>query len=256
MRIVSLTCSNTEIVCALGRGDYLVGVDDYSDYPADIVSQLPRVGPDLTIDIERVCALKPDLVLASLTVPGHEKVIEGLESVGLPYIAPEPLYLDDVYQDISQIGRLLDATHRAQQIVQQMQQLIQPVKSEQAKPSVLIQWWPKPVIAPGKLSWVEALIQAAGLSNPIGEKQVKSTPLTDKQVRELNPDAIAISWCGVQYDKYRPRVVYRNPLWQQTKFVQNRNVFRISEAYLGRPSPRLVTGFKELKNIAQMLNRH
>src|SRR5262245_32085204 len=69
VRVVSLTCSNTEIVCALGLADCLVGVDNHSDYPVEVVTRLPRVGPDLDIDVERVAALEPDLVLASLTVP-------------------------------------------------------------------------------------------------------------------------------------------------------------------------------------------
>ena len=63
MRIVSLACSNTEIVCALGGADLLVGVDDHSDFPEDVVSDLPRGGPDLNIDITRVAALEPTLFL-------------------------------------------------------------------------------------------------------------------------------------------------------------------------------------------------
>ena len=119
----------------------------------------------------------------------------------------------------------------------------------QNTPTLLIQWWPKPVIAPGQLSWTEDLILAAGFKNPIGDREVKSTPLTDEEVLELNPDAVVISWCGVDFSKYRPKVIYRNPLWQETKFVKNKSVFRVSEAYLGRPSPRLVDGLMELKKI-------
>jgi iron complex transport system substrate-binding protein len=70
MRIVTHTCSNTEIVCALGRGDWLVGVDDHSDHPPEVVQALPRIGPDLDVDIARISALEPDLVITSLTVPG------------------------------------------------------------------------------------------------------------------------------------------------------------------------------------------
>src|SRR5471032_3588215 len=96
VRVVSLTCSNTEIACALGCAGYLVGVDDHSDYPVDVVTKLPRVGPDLGIDVARVAALRPDLVLASLTVPGHERVVAELEAAGLPFFAPEPVSLEDV----------------------------------------------------------------------------------------------------------------------------------------------------------------
>ena len=254
MRVVSLTCSNTEIVASIGCADLLVGIDDYSDYPPAVVAELPRVGRDLNIDVEKVAKLKPDLVLASLTVPGHEEVVEGLQSAGLPYIVLEPVRLDDVYRDILHIGELLAASKNAQRCVSQMQQKLSSAVQPNPVHSLMIQWWPKPVIAPGKLSWTEDLLEAAGLINPIGNREVKSTPLTDEEVLELNPDAVAISWCGVQHDKYRPKVVYRNSNWQNTNFVRNKHVFTIPEAYLGRPSPRLVDGYTELKKIASHLN--
>ena len=210
---------------------------------------LPRVGPDLNVDIDRVASLKPDLVLASLTVPGHEKVVAGLKSAGLPYIAPEPHRLDDVYRNIIEIGKLLGVSDKAERAVCEMVDRIGCAELSQHTPTLLIQWWPKPVIAPGQLSWTEDLILAAGFKNPIGDREVKSTPLSDEEVLELNPDAVVISWCGVDFSKYRPKVIYRNPLWQETKLVKNKNVFRVSEAYLGRPSPRLVDGLMELKKI-------
>ncbi len=252
MRIVSTTCSNTEIVCALGCEQQLVGVDNHSDHPEEVVKNLPRVGPDLGADPEKISALKPDIVLASLTVPGHEKVVQSIDDAGLRYFAPEPTCLEDVYQNIIDIGELLEVPERAESIVQGMKDAIQPTLDTAGK-SLLIQWWPKPVIAPGKLSWVNDLACAAGLINPIGERDVKSTPLSDDEVREINPDAVAISWCGVRYEKYRPDVVYRNPAWQNANFVKNRKVFCISEAYLGRPSPRLVKGYKALKELATEL---
>jgi iron complex transport system substrate-binding protein len=80
MRIVSHTCSNTEIVCALGCGDRLVGVDADSDHPPEAVARLPKLGRDLELDVAAVRALRPDLVLTSQTVPGHERTVAALRS--------------------------------------------------------------------------------------------------------------------------------------------------------------------------------
>ena len=198
MRVVSLACSNTEIVCALGCADLLVGVDDHSDYPEDVVARLPRVGPDLTPDLERVAALAPDLVLATLTVPGHERVIEGLEAAGLHYVAPEPVSLDDVYRDIADIGARLGVSDRARELVAAMRRALTPPPSgdeASSRPSILVEWWPKPVIAPGKRSWVDDLIGLAALTS--------------------------------------------------------RQVHCIPEAFLGRPSPRLVDGFRALRAVVE-----
>jgi iron complex transport system substrate-binding protein len=59
VRIISHTCSNTEIVCALGCEGFLVGVDSHSDYPPEVVRDVPKIGPDLQISIEEVVRLRP-----------------------------------------------------------------------------------------------------------------------------------------------------------------------------------------------------
>ncbi len=265
MRIVSLTCSNTEIVCALGCASMLVGVDNHSDFPVDVVAGCARVGPDLDVDMDAIAALQPDWVLASLTVPGHEHNIQRLEAAGLPFIVTQPKSLPDIYQDIITLGALLGVPDRAAALVADMAPLMAPqmapdtapVVEEAAadisnqKPSILIQWWPKPVIAPGQNSWAQDLIVAAGGRNVLGNEAIESRPLTDAEVAELNPDAIVIAWCGVQLDKYRPDVVYRNPAFAHVTAVTAQQVYCISEAFLGRPSPRLVTGLEQLKAIVQ-----
>ena len=58
-------------------------------------------------------------------------------------------------------------------------------------------------------------------------------------------------WCGVEERKYRPDVIYDNPLWQDVPAVRKRRVISITEAYLGRPSPRLLDGFKALRHAVR-----
>lgn len=254
VRVVSLTCSNTEIVCALGCGALLVGVDNHTDYPRDEIANLPRVGPDLQIDVGAVAALKPDLVLASLTVPGHERIIEQLTRAGLPFIAPEPVSLDDVYADIRLIGDHLGVAERAAALVAAMQGELASVAPPRTAPRILVEWWPKPVIAPGRLSWVDDLLTRAGAVNPLHDVRVKSQPLTDEQVCALAPDAVVMSWCGVKPDKYRADVVYRRQAWQDVPAIRQRRVYGIAEAFLGRPGPRLVEGFRALRRIVEELS--
>ena len=258
MRIVSLACSNTEIVCALGCADLLVGVDDHSDFPTDVVGPLPKVGPDLDIDVEQVAALEPDLVLATLTVPGHEKVVERLEAAGLPYIAPEPVSLDDVYRDIRDIGIRLDVTERAEALVAEMEGELgtahATVAREEDAPRILIQWWPKPVITPGRYSWATDVIRAAGGVAVLADEDVKSRPMTDEEVAEKAPDAVVLSWCGVHPDKYRPDVVRRNGTWQGLDFVRLDRIYCVGEPFLGRPGPRLVEGFRAIRTIVEELS--
>ena len=256
MRIVSLACSNTEIVAALGHADDLVGVDNHSDFPVELVSRLPRVGPDLEIDIDRVAALEPDLVLATLTVPGHERVVEQLHDSGLAYLAPEPNSLEDVYASIEEIGRALEDPPAAGRLVEAMRlEFQEPLEEFDPRPSVLIEWWPQPVIAPGRRSWVDDLIRQAGCRSPLGNEDVKSRPLTDEEVLEIDPDAIVLSWCGVAAGKVRPSVIYDNPLWRNIQAVRKRQVYCIPEALLGRPGPRLTEGRAALHQVTRQVAR-
>lgn len=279
MRIVSLACSNTEIVCALGCADMLVGVDDHSDFPVEVVSTLPKVGPDLDIDVDAVADLDPDLVLATLTVPGHEKVVEELEERSLPFIAPEPVCLADVYRDIREIAGHLGVEERAEELVEEMRRELEPgdgrgvgrhpkaagaagppkpddpdvgAKSGD-RPTILVQWWPKPVITPGRRSWATDVIRAAGGRAVLADEDLKSRPVSDDEVAELDPDAVVLSWCGVHPDKYRPDVVLRNERWQDLDFVRRKRVYCVGEPFLGRPGPRLVEGVRALREIVDEL---
>ncbi|MCW5893470.1 MAG: ABC transporter substrate-binding protein [bacterium] len=252
MRVVSLTCSNTEIVCALDCADLLVGVDDHSDHPPAIVARLPRVGPDLQIDVARVAALRPDLVLASLTVPGHERVVEALEAARLPWMATEPVSLDDVYADVATIARVLGVGGRAEGVVRAMRTALgAPSAAPGRRPSVLVEWWPKPVIVPGGRSWVAQMLAAAGACGPLDDEAVKSRPITDDEVRTFDPDAVVIAWCGVPFAKYRPDVVRRRPAWRDLRAIARGHVYCIAEAHLGRPGPRLVDGVRDLRRVVR-----
>src|SRR5271156_2681395 len=121
----------------------LVGVDDHSDYPVEVVRDLPRIGPDLAVDVEHVKRLDPDLVLSSLTVPGHEKIIEALEAARLPLLVVEPTSLEDVYTDIERIAQALGVGSRGRELVVQMRAQAADIAAMHApRPSIPVEWWP------------------------------------------------------------------------------------------------------------------
>lgn len=257
MRIVSHTCSNTEIVCALGAGRSLVGVDSDSDHPPEAVERLPKLGRDLELDVAAVERLQPDLVLTSLTVPGHERIVEALKQAGLPVLVIDPIGLDGVYDSIVQVAEALGMLKRGRSLVAQMQADMPPVEGLAgiggARPKVLVEWWPKPVIAPARLSWVNDVLRLAGGVNPFESRDGKSAELTDADVSAAAPDAVVMSWCGVKEEKYRRDVVERRPGWSDVPAVQHGRIFPVTEAFLGRPGPRLVEGYRALARIINRL---
>ena len=250
MRVVSHTCSNTEIVCALGCADYLVGIDQDSDYPEEVVANLPKLGRDLSLDVVEVKALKPDLVLSSRTLPGHDDIVRGLEAEGLPVLVCEPLTLDDVFEDIRRIAAALNVAERGETLVAKMLDDM-PIVERGERPSILIEWWPKPVIAPTQDSWASDLIERAGGRNPWRTLPGKSAPLDREQILEGAPDIVVMSWCGVSVDNYRSEIVRRREGWDQVPAIREDRIHPITEAFLGRPGPRLVDGYRALRQLIE-----
>jgi iron complex transport system substrate-binding protein len=232
----------------------LVGVDDHSDYPVEVVSALPRIGPDLDVDVERVKRLKPDLVISSLTVPGHERIIEALEVAKLPLLVVEPVSLEDVYADIERIAEALGVGERGHGLTTRMRAAAQPTAGVPLScPSILVEWWPKPVIVPGKRSWVSDMIAAVAATNPWSHRDCKSTPVTDEEVIAAAPSAVVLSWCGIKPDKVRPDIVRKRKSWCNLPAVVDNRIYCIPEAWMGRPGPRLVEGIRALRSIVANL---
>ncbi len=248
MRIFSHTCSNTEIVCALDAGDWLVGVDADSDYPPAIVDALPKPGRDLDLDTGAVAALKPDLVLTSLTVPGHERIVDELQALGLRTLTLDPQSLDDVYASIVDIADAIGLSSRGSALVTQMRERMPRVEGRGARPRIAVEWWPKPLIVPARRSWITDMIELAGGCNPWGDIDAKSVTVDDA-AHEPQADAVVMSWCGVQESKYRADVVLRREQHRHWPALQQARVHAISEAYMGRPGPRLVHGYDALRAI-------
>jgi iron complex transport system substrate-binding protein len=255
-RIVSLTPSNTEIVHALGLINQLVGVDDYSDYPFDALQNVPRLGPDLQIRIDDVMALKPDLVLASLSVPGMENVVEKVEKSGLRYVVLDPKTLSDIWEDIRLVGNLTNRSKRAEQViadltsrVKRIQQKSDQLLSRPDRPKLYWEWWPKPCISPGKRNWLTEISELVGARNIFDDIDAVSVIDAGKQVIERNPDYIFAVWCGVQASKVPIDKIYLRQGWSNVSAIQSNQVYVLEEGLFCRPSPRLVDGLEVLARI-------
>jgi iron complex transport system substrate-binding protein len=244
MRLISLAASNTEILWALGLTEWLVGVDDFSDFPPE-VQQLPRLGPDLQIDLGRLEALQPDLVLSSLSVPGMERVVEGLEARGIPQLVLDPESLEDVYRNIEEVAERLGYPERGKAVVGTMRASLEELRRELADHPplrVMVEWWPRPVIAAGGRSWVSGLLEAIGLENAFGDRPVRSQVVSSEEVEAAQPEMILVSWCGAK--RLRPELVMKRS-WQ-VPALQAGRVYPLPEAYLGRPGPRLIEGARQI----------
>jgi iron complex transport system substrate-binding protein len=256
LRVVSHTCSNTEIVCALGCADLLVAVDSDSDFPPEVVGKLPQLGRDLQIDVDAVRALQPDLVLTSLTVPGHERIVDALQSAGLHCLVIDPQSLDEVFASMRAIADALGVPERGRDLAERIDAAMPAEPLSRGAPRILVEWWPKPAIGAARRSWVHDLIERAGGRNALGDVDAKSATVEVDAVARVAPDAIVMSWCGVKVEKYRAEVVLGRDGWAATHALRERRVHAVSEEFLGRPGPRLVDGYRALRQVIEACGRH
>ncbi|QAS51735.1 cobalamin-binding protein [Halobacillus litoralis] len=252
MRIVSICPSNTEIIAYLDRVHLLVGVDNYSDYPPQ-VERLPKLGPDLSIDIEKVAELQPDLVLASLSVPGMEKNIEGLDEYGLPYIILNPNSIYEISEDIRRVGKAIgieaEANSKAHTFILEIEKFKARAEQSGDKPSLYWEWWPKPVFTPGGLNWLTEISELAGAYNIFRDENTASFQTDWEDVKRRDPDHICMVWVGVKEEKMNTDLIRKRPGWDELTAVKQDRIHVLEESLFCRPSPRLLVGLRKIEEI-------
>lgn len=245
MKILSLCPSNTELMEYLGFTHMLAGVDDYSDWP-DQISGLPRLGPDLSINMDKVEELKPDLVLASLSVPGMEKNVDELKKRHIPHIVLNPQSLEDIEQDLvtvsEKVGKPEAGISAAKGFRAKTEELKKISAGIKEKPSLYWEWWPKPVFTPGKINWLTEISEIAGAKNLFSDVELASVQTDWDDVLKRQPDYICLAWVGVRREKVNPEIVLKRPGWSELEAVKQNKILVLEEELYCRPSPRLIEG--------------
>lgn len=231
-RIVSLLPSLTETVCALGACARLVGVDRHSNHPAEVLV-LPRLGGLDDASIERIVALKPDLVLAAVST----RVVERLESLGLQVAAIEPRDLADVRHALERIGRLVGsdaATRIWQRIEADMVQAQATVDPAARGIGVYFEVGNGPYAA-SEASFPGELMARLGLRNIVPGRLGPYPQLNPEFIVRADPALILIS--RSQADDLAQR-----PGWARIDALREQRVCRIDPAagdLLARAGPRV-----------------
>jgi iron complex transport system substrate-binding protein len=242
-RIISLAPSNTEIIFALGLGDRVVGVTDYCNYPAE-VSIKETVGGYSTVDVEKVVALHPDLVVAAFG--NTEEVIDHLKGLGLTVIALHPADIEGILRDIEIVGEATGTEAEAEAMVADMRMRMDAVQataeSIDSIPSVAHVVWHDPIYVSGAGTFQNEQIALAGGQNAFPKIEEWGT-VTLEQFITANPDIIIVnSGSGMGDDG--EHAIY-NFFIQEERLknldaVKNGRVYVINSDLIDRGGPRII----------------
>jgi iron complex transport system substrate-binding protein len=249
MRLISICPSNTELAVYLGLQENLVALDDFSNWPENL-SHLPRLGPDLSINIDLLETYHPDLVLASLSVPGMEKNVEELKKRNIPHIVFDPQSFQDIADNLKTLGAAVGKVKETAHVIESYQSTLDIYKeiaaTIQAPKTVYFEWWPNPIFTPGKINWLSELSKLAGAQNIFDDVNLASVQTTWDDVYQRNPEHICLSWVGVKQSRMKREHVLKRVNAANLQAVQNGHIHLLEESLFCRPSPRLLVGLQKL----------
>jgi cobalamin transport system substrate-binding protein len=252
-KIVSLTPASTETLFAIGAGDRVVATDDGSDYPAE-AAPLPDVATFGTVDVEKIVALDPDLVVAGGLGFTPADAVAKLRSLGVPVLVIYAPSIDGVYKDIELLGDATGRADAATAVTDGMRADIDAVSTAATAAATASGEKPRvfydvgyldatgQIYGPATGSFLEEMV---GL---LGVDVVTSDPTTYEialeTLIERDPQVIIV---GVNAF-YRPtaaEIAKRNG-WKVLTAVRNGDIRPVDDTEITRPGPRLPTGLRNL----------
>lgn len=282
-RIVSLLPSATEIVCALGLEEQLVGISHCCDFPHS-VQQLPVltrsiVDPSLpSLEIDRLTKealhrgdslyalneellreLQPDLVITqalcdvcAVSFSSVARAVGSLES-SAQLISLEPGCIEDIFSDIRNVARASSRVLEGETLIADGRARLNRLEAQLAqasRPRVLSLEWFEPAYFGGH--WVPEQIRFGGGESVLGKPKERSSGVAWQDVAELDPDVIVCMPCG--YDTHASRrllaAVEEQPYFAELRAARLGQVWCVdANGLFSRPSPRVVSGAELLGHI-------
>ena len=242
-RIISLAPNITETLFALGLAERVVGVTTYCDFPAAAQTK-EKVGDTLKPNLERLIALKPDLVLVS-TASQLEKITQQLDQLQIPVFVTNPKTVAEVLASIRKLGEITGTTARAEEIVATMQQkIVARPAALPTSPRVLYVLQLSPLITAGKNTFINDLITLAGGQSISGDEAADYPQFSRETAIARAPELIIVP---VSHGTELVSVDAIKTEFAVTPAVKNNRVVSVNPDLIDRPGPRIVEGLEALR---------
>ena len=242
-RIVSLAPHVTEQLFAIGAGEKIVGAVEYSDYPEQ-ARAIPRVGGYSRLDLERVLALKPDLVVAWQS--GNDaRAIERLQALGLVVYLSEPRRLPDIADGMARLGILAGQAEKAQQQAELFRRRLDELRKQyrnRKERTVFYQIWNQPLMTVSERHLINDVITLCRGRNIFAKLEALTPTVSLEAVLAADPEVIIASGMG----KERPEWLDEWKTWTQMQAVKAGRLYVVDPNIIQRATPRLLLGAEQM----------
>ncbi|MBC3876779.1 cobalamin-binding protein [Undibacterium sp. FT79W] len=241
-RIACLSTEAVEVLYALGAEDCIAGISGYTTRPARARDEKPKVSGFSSAQIERILAVKPDLVIAYSNM--QSEIVRELISAGIEVHAFNQHHVAGILHMIKVLAALVGKQEQGAQLIAELQAQIDVIRHQAAqwthRPKVYFEEWNEPLMS--GIGWVSELIQIAGgddvFADLAGFHSARQRIIADPaEVIRRAPDIIIGSWCG---KKFRPDSVIAREGWDAIPAVRHGRVLEIKSADILSPGPSAI----------------
>lgn len=237
-RVISLSPANTELAYAAGLGDNLIAVSAYSDHPEQ-AKKLEQVSDWQGVNVERIIALKPDLILA-WRGGNPQRPLDQLASFGIPIVYFDPQTIDEVIDAVNELSQYSSKPKLAQQNVDAMRAKLTPYQNQKKSglktQKVFIQLGTQPLFSAGNHTLQNDVVTFCGGENIFANSAVQWPQVSREQVLTRNPDVIIMTGSAEQENVIRD-------FWHSQLDVP---IIRLNEDWFHRAGPRIIDAAEQL----------
>ena len=241
-RVICLMPTVTDTVYALGAGDDVVAISDYTKYPAAALKK-PSVGDLIKPSIEIILSLHPDLVIG-MQPKGPMEVTDQLERAGIPIFLVSPHGIAGILHSVQSIGTAMNRTPEADALVHSLQQRVDAVKSRTQglpAPRVFMPVWYDPITTIGKKAFITEIIAAAGGRSVTDDLPTEWPQISMEVVLERAPDALLL----VRGGKTTLKVLEGRPGWSSMAAIKGQRAYYVDDR-INLASPVAIDALEDL----------
>ena len=239
-RIVALTASDCEILCALGCEEALVGRGEYCDYPESVLDK-PSVQSGYNTNAEEIIALEPQVVLMS-TMAQSVELADTLATAGIEVVISDAIDIEGVYTSIRLIGALMGKQETAETLISEMQSTFAMVKENCVDTGKTVYFEVSPLQyglwAAGKGTFMDELAAMCGLTNAFADVDGWGQ-ISEEQVIARDPDYIVTITMYFGEGPTPIEEIKSRTGWENLKAIQNDDILNADSNEISRPGPRL-----------------